>query len=79
MSYTKRVFSPIYLTFIKSVWSLKIILSSTNVILFAIVPDAILYTVSKRVRGLHFFQILFVYFLSGYMLLCLVSCPVLYP
>ena len=54
MPYTKRVFSPIYLPFIKYVWSLEIILSSTNFILFTIVPDATLYTVSKRVRGLHF-------------------------
>ena len=69
MSYTKRVFSPIYLPFIKPVWSLENFLPSTNFILFAIVPDAIIYTVSERVRGLQFFKIFFlVYYLSGYML-----------
>ena len=65
MSYTKRVFSLIYLPFIKPVWSLEIILSSTNFILFTIVPEAILYTVSKRVEN-------FLAYLSEYMLLCLV-------
>ena len=52
MSYTKHVFSLIYLPFIKPVWSLEIILTSTYFTLFAIVQEAILYTVSKRVRGL---------------------------
>ena len=61
MAYTKRVFYPIYLPFIKLVWSLEIILSSTNFILFAIVPEAILYTVSKRVRGLQLFKIFFLF------------------
>ena len=50
----------------------EIVLSSTNFILFAIVPEAILYTVCKRVRGLQFLRICLVYYLSGYMLLCLV-------
>ena len=72
MSYIKRVFSPINLLFIKPVWSLEIILSSTNFILFAIVPEASLYTLSKRVKGLQFFKIFFVYYLSEHMLLCLV-------
>ena len=47
MSYTKRVFSLTYLPFIKPVWSLEIILSSTNFILFAIFPEAFLYTEPK--------------------------------
>ena len=72
MSYIKRVFSPINLLFIKPVWSLEIILSSTNFILFAIVPEASLYTLSKRVKGLQLFKIFFVYYLSEHMLLCLV-------
>ena len=82
MSYTKRVFSPIYLPFIKPVWSLGIILPSTNFILFAIVPDAILYTVSKRVRGLQFLKIFFGLLSFGIHVimpcfLVVESCPVL--
>ena len=61
MSYNKRVFSPINLIFINPVWSLEIILSSTNSILFAIVPEASLYTLSKRVKGLQFFKIFFLF------------------
>ena len=69
MSYTKRVFSLIYLPFIKPVWSLEIILSSTNFILLAIFPEAILYTLFKRVRGLQFLKIFFlVYILSEFAL-----------
>ena len=74
MSYTKRVFSPIYLPFFKACLVLRNYFINTNLsyLLFAIVPEAILYTVSKRVRGLQFFKIFLVYYFSGYMLFCLV-------
>ena len=44
------------LPFIKPVWSLFIMLSNTVLILLAIIPDASLYTVSRRVNGLQFLK-----------------------
>ena len=52
----KCVFSPINLPFKKPVCSFEIMSLSTNLNLFAIDPEAILYTVSKSVKGRQFFK-----------------------
>ena len=52
----------------------SIYLSNANFILFAIVLEAILYTVSKRVKGLHFLKIFLVYFLEYIYYAMFLSC-----
>ena len=56
--------------FIKHVWSLEAILSSAYFFLFAMVPEAILYTVSNKVSNV--LRNTLVYFLMKYMISCLV-------
>ena len=59
------LFSPMYLPFINPVWSLSINLSITDLILLSIAPEAILYTVSRSLSGLHFFRNCFGLFSFG--------------
>ena len=83
-SYTNLVFSPMYLSFINPVWSLSINLSITDLILLAIAPEAILYTVSRSVSSLQFFRSCFGLFSFGIHViipcLCVIdSSPISYP
>ena len=55
-SYISLVFSPINLPSTKPVCSVLIHLFKTCFILFAIEPDAILYTVFNKVMGHQFFR-----------------------
>ena len=55
MSYIRRVFSPIYLLGMKPVWSILIRIGKTYLIRSAIQLEASLYTVFRRLIGLHFF------------------------
>ena len=54
--YISLLFSPIYLSFIKPVWSFSFILSSTAFNRFAIQSDANLLVQYKRVGGLQFLR-----------------------
>ena len=73
-----------YLPFINPVWSLSINLSITDLILLAIAPEAILYTVSRSFSGLQFFRNCFGLFSFGIHViipcLCVIdSSPISYP
>ena len=67
----------------KPVWSLLINLSNTPLILLAIAPDAILYTVSTSVKGLQFLNCLGVFSFGMQVMIPwhwqIESSPLLYP
>ena len=56
ISYTVRIFSPIYLPEIKPFWSLLISLFKTDFSLLAITEDISLYLTFKSEIGLQFFR-----------------------
>ena len=64
-SYISHIFSPMYLPFMNPDCSLAIILSIISFNLSAMLLGAILYTISKRVRGLQFLRNCFVLFSFG--------------